>query len=139
MLKRSRVRIPAADTKWILCHIYLLQNLHCCLKRPKINKKKLVMVHLRFKSGGCNKQQTRQSVLKVKPSYLNINCSNFSLSTCQRQKLRQINYLELSSDCGSVGRAIASDTRGPRFKSSHLPTLYYLPIYCQQFRKNENK
>ena len=25
----------------------------------------------------------------------------------------------MGSGCGSVGRAVASDTRGPRFKSSH--------------------
>ena len=33
--------------------------------------------------------------------------------------------------CGSVGRAVASDTRGPRFESSHRQTLYYLLVYCQ--------
>ena len=26
--------------------------------------------------------------------------------------------------CGSVGRAVASETRGPRFESSHLQILY---------------
>ena len=28
------------------------------------------------------------------------------------------------SGCGSVGRAVSSDTRGPRFKSSHRQNLY---------------
>ena len=26
---------------------------------------------------------------------------------------------DMSSGCGSVGRAVASETRGPRFESSH--------------------
>ena len=35
--------------------------------------------------------------------------------------INQINYKESikESGCGSVGRAVASDTRGPRFESSH--------------------
>ena len=34
--------------------------------------------------------------------------------------IKQINKLEpKGSGCGSVGRAVTSDTRGPRFKSSH--------------------
>ena len=28
--------------------------------------------------------------------------------------------------CGSVDRTVASDTRGPRFESSHRQILYYL-------------
>ena len=30
------------------------------------------------------------------------------------------------SGCGAVGRAVASDTRGPRFESSHRQNLYVL-------------
>ena len=30
------------------------------------------------------------------------------------------------SGCGSVGRAVASDTRGPPFKSSHRQKFTYL-------------
>ena len=30
------------------------------------------------------------------------------------------------SGCGSVGRVVASDTRGPRFESAHQKTFYYL-------------
>ena len=40
------------------------------------------------------------------------------------------------SGCGSVGRAVASDIRGLRFKSSHWQTFY---VYCQLFLKDENK
>ena len=32
---------------------------------------------------------------------------------------------KLGSGCGSVGRVVASDSRGPRFKSN-----YNEPIYC---------
>ena len=31
----------------------------------------------------------------------------------------------MGSGCGSVGRAAASDTRGPRFESSHWQTLLW--------------
>ena len=42
----------------------------------------------------------------------------------------------MSSGCGSVGRAVASDTRGLQFKSSHRQTLYYLNTFKrQQLRK----
>ena len=33
-------------------------------------------------------------------------------------------YVRHGSGCGSVGRAVASDTRGPRFESSHWLNLY---------------
>ena len=32
----------------------------------------------------------------------------------------------MGSGCGAVGGAVASDTRGPRFKSSHRQNLYVL-------------
>ena len=34
------------------------------------------------------------------------------------------------SGCGSVGRAVASDTRGPQFESSHLQKFIYLLNIC---------
>ena len=39
---------------------------------------------------------------------------------------------------GSVGRAVASDSRGPRFESSHRQK-FILNIYCQLSWKDENK
>ena len=36
----------------------------------------------------------------------------------------------LGRGCGSVGRAIASNSRGPRFESSHLLDFTF-NIYCQ--------
>ena len=49
------------------------------------------------------------------------------------------NNVSLGSGCGAVGRAVASGTRGPGFKSSHpqlLLNIYLLLIVC---RKDENK
>ena len=38
------------------------------------------------------------------------------------------------SGCGSVGRAVASDTRGPQFESSHR-----LRIFLKKTKKTDNK
>ena len=38
--------------------------------------------------------------------------------------LRLVGNKLLGSGCGSVGRAVASDTRGPWFESSHGQNLY---------------
>ena len=40
----------------------------------------------------------------------------------------------MGSGCGSVGKAVASDTRDPRFESSHWQNLYVLPN-CIEKRK----
>ena len=42
------------------------------------------------------------------------------------------------SGCGSVGRAVTSNSRGPRFESSHRQK-YKLNIYCQLYWIDENK
>ena len=42
------------------------------------------------------------------------------------------------SGCGSVGRAFASNSRGPRFEPSHWKKLYWT-IQCQLYWKDENK
>ena len=39
----------------------------------------------------------------------------------------------LGSGCGSVGRVVASKSRGPQFESSHRN------VYCQLYLKDENK
>ena len=44
----------------------------------------------------------------------------------------------LGSGCGSVCRAVASDSRGPQFESSHWQK-FILNIYCQLYWKDENK
>ena len=39
-------------------------------------------------------------------------------------------YFELGSGCGSVGRAVASNTRGPWFESSHRQKFIYILNIC---------
>ena len=46
--------------------------------------------------------------------------------------------LYLGSGCGSVGRVVASDSRGPQFESSHRQK-FILNIYCQLYWKDKNK
>ena len=43
-----------------------------------------------------------------------------------------------SSGCGSVGRAVASNSRGPWFESNHRQKCI-LNIYCQLYWKDKNK
>ena len=49
----------------------------------------------------------------------------------------------MGSGCGSVGRAVASDTRGPRFESSHQQNKFYiehlLTVNCVLKRRNKEK
>ena len=47
-------------------------------------------------------------------------------------------FLKLGSGCGSVGWAVASNSRGPSFESSHCQK-FILNIYCQMYWKDENK
>ena len=49
----------------------------------------------------------------------------------------RINWL-LGSGCDSVGIAVSSDSRGPRFEYSHWQK-FILNIYYQQYWKDENK
>ena len=48
------------------------------------------------------------------------------------------NKVMVGSGCGSVGRAVASDSKGPRFDSNHRQH-FKLNIYCQLYRKDKNK
>ena len=43
--------------------------------------------------------------------------------TCGTNYYKSANIIIPGSCCGSVGRAVAFDTRGPRFKSSHRQTF----------------
>ena len=43
------------------------------------------------------------------------------------------------SGCGAVGRAVAYDTRGPRFESSHRQLLLNIYLLLTVCRKDENK
>ena len=44
----------------------------------------------------------------------------------------------MGSGCGSVGRAVASNSRGPLFESSDRQK-FMLNIYCQPYWKDKNK
>ena len=44
---------------------------------------------------------------------------------------------KMGSGCGSVGRAVASDIRGPQFVSSHQRIFIRKNIYCQQCWKDK--
>ena len=46
----------------------------------------------------------------------------------------------LGSGCGLVGRAVASEPRGPQFERSHQQALYNLSfIKCQLYWEDKNK
>ena len=52
------------------------------------------------------------------------------------------NLRSLGSGCGSVGRAVASNTRGPRFESSHWQKFIFILNICllwTVYWKDENK
>ena len=53
-------------------------------------------------------------------------------------KCYQTKNRPLGSGCGSVGRAVTANSRGPRFESSHWQH-FILNIYCQLYWKEENK
>ena len=66
--------------------------------------------------------------------------SKFRLPTTGTLRLSKITYI--GSGCGSVGRAVASDTRGPRFESSHQQKFIYTLNICllsTEYWKDENK
>ena len=48
------------------------------------------------------------------------------------------NYNLLDRGCGLGGRTVASDSRGPRFKSSHWQK-FIMNIYCQLYEKTKIK
>ena len=43
------------------------------------------------------------------------------------------------SGCGSVGRVVASDTRGPQFESSHRQNLLNICLLSTVYWKDKNK
>ena len=49
------------------------------------------------------------------------------------------NITEKGSGCGAVGRAVASETRGPGFESSHLQLLLNIYLLLTVCRNDENK
>ena len=50
-----------------------------------------------------------------------------------------VQIVQMGSGCGAVGRAVASDTRGPGFESSHRQLLLNIYLLLPVCRKDENK
>ena len=50
-----------------------------------------------------------------------------------------LKYAGKGCGCGAVGRAVASNTRGPRFESSHRQLLLNIYLLLTVCRKDENK
>ena len=50
-----------------------------------------------------------------------------------------VQIVQMGSGCGAVGRAVASDTRGPGFESSHRQLLLNIYLLLTVCRKDENK
>ena len=63
----------------------------------------------------------------------------------KKDKVRKRQRHREGSGCGSVGRAVASDTRGPRFESSHRQNIYIehisisILVFCQLHWKDEKR
>ena len=56
-----------------------------------------------------------------------------------KYKIFTSKYKSWGSGCGAVGRGVASDTRGPGFKSSHRQLLLNIYLLLTVCRKDENK
>ena len=63
----------------------------------------------------------------------------YNKSTWQEHSLQFVKIWLKGSGCGSVGKAVASNTRGLRFESSHLQILMNLYFLLTVYRKDENK
>ena len=68
-----------------------------------------IMIFIFLIAFGINRQS---------PSYYIKVSKRLAHRLCWEGQMKQI-CLMLGSGCGSVGRAVASDTRGPQFESSH--------------------
>ena len=47
--------------------------------------------------------------------------------------LFDLKTVKVGSGCGSIGRAVASDTRGPQFKSSHRQKFILNIVYYELY------
>ena len=69
--------------------------------------------------------------------HVNYYLENF-ISSTYSSTINAKSFDNLGSDCGSVGRAVASDTRGPLFESSHQQN-FIMNLQCANCWKDENK
>ena len=61
------------------------------------------------------------------------------IDTKNENKRKSNSELKEGSGCGTVGRAVAYDTRGPGFESSHRQLLLNIYLLLTVCRKDENK
>ena len=86
-----------------------------------------------------------EDLTKCFASFQNENCLDEELGFLGLKANRTVRlvwkktFSVIGSGCGSVGRAVASDTRGPWSESSHWQLLYRSFNYCQLYWKDENK
>ena len=59
--------------------------------------------------------------------------------TLAPKKSQRLKDVGMGSGCGAVGRVVVSNTRGPRFKSSHRQLLLNIYLLLTVCRKDENK
>ena len=59
------------------------------------------------------------------------------LKYCEKEFDKRLKMV--GSGCGAVGRAVASNSRGLQFKSSHQKKIILNNVYCQLDWKDKNK
>ena len=115
LIEKAWVWIPAPDAWGIIDHLFV-GKFYCYFKRGRMNKKSQQMTHFS----------------KIVSDYISIFLENcFCLMEFQSVKTKLwckwVNFkIVLASGCGSVGRAVASDTRGPRFESRHWHKFIFI-------------
>ena len=71
-----------------------------------------------------------------------MNVSQVLITKTFLEDIFEISFQEMGRGCGSVGRAVAPDTRGPQFESSLRPTLNWTLIFLLSTvlkRRNKEK
>ena len=90
----------------------------------------------RLSDSGINKggRYLTSSANAIEEEQKKWNCLFANRRQQKRQRRRQWERKRQGSGCGSVGRAVASDTRGPL-----SPENFILPIYSQLYLIDKNK
>ena len=141
-----------------LCFIVTTQWLAEFVSTKKLIKLFLFLVHLlQYSLGWLNYSLSKPFTtlkshsLKVRDSlvalfwlYLRRRYFTQDLASCKQLLLQRkaIIITAAGSGCGSVGRGVASETRGPRFESSHRQKCIFILNICLMstvFWKDENK
>ena len=166
MIQRSCVRIPAPYTGSTFFIFICCINCNVCLKRWKKwkeagdgpFKKELMSWVLQISRTEARSTKKYRLVFILKNAarvYFELR-KIYLIWSCFREASRPpssawgccafftfpVDLIMINSGCGSVGRAVASDTRCPRFKSSHLQKFIFLLNICllsTVFWKDENK